>query len=265
MSTRESTLLTINTNTFQSSNWQNIVLENQVGKEPFSLCLCASNIAGTERNIIDSVDAIGNSLALPSSGTASSVASDNNADTHSIKIYYYTASTDTVLTISTVTLTGQTEVSFGNVFRISKVEVNTTESTKPAGKIWIGPNTATFTFGTPDVVYMVADLPTNAVIFSPIWYIPTNRKFVFDNVIFTSDINATGQVLSVKIYQYNTASFDWAFEREFFFDKGQQELQRSFTAIGSACTLRFTAERKNGAGGRMVSVIINGFFYDVTS
>ena len=261
----ETTLAQIQTNTQNNvSSWWGIPLGDYSDKVGFSWELFASDVTNVERNLIGTSDVLGNSIALPSTGTASQIASSGIGDTtQSVILHYFTAGTDETITSDVIALNGNTPVNIpSNVFRVVAIQLLPT-SALLTGTVYVGPTSAVWLLGVPSIIYMFKQT-YNPIVFSPYQYVPANRTVIFDNLIFTSDISAVGQVMRVKVYSYYLSNLSIGYQRTWWFNQGMQQLQRSFTSPPSGATLRFTIYRESGSGSRQADVLVNGFYEDTS-
>ncbi len=205
-----------------------------------------TNIGLNERGICHGLIS-SEQLNFVTSSTSFAIASSDNTDNHVISIEYYADTTSESIATQTVTLNGQTKVTITtNMFRIMKL--TNTSSTNPAGTLYIGLNSATFTTGKPPDIYsvMVGESGQSRM---AIMYCPPNKELYIVSMVYQSDIDNTGDIHMVKYKSHLNTNPNAEFVTYYPFSHGCSIIEKLYSdPISALTTVQITSERTAGTG-----------------
>lgn len=219
------------------------------------------DLAGDERGISHGLVS-SEQISFVTTSTSFAIASTDNADTHTITIEYYADTTSETPVTQNVVLTGNTEVTIStNMFRIMKLK--NASSTNPAGTIYIGLDSDTYTAGKPDGSIYGLMVGEAGLSHMSIIYCPPNKNVYFVSARYQSDMDKDSDVHLVKYKSHTNANPNALFIRYFPFSSGLSSTEKIYSdPLTALMTAQITAQRVDGAGIHDVVIQISYVIVD---
>lgn len=223
------------------------------------------NRVDAERIFMDDLDTYANNLTVPIVATAVAIATTDVSNSQ-VLIQYYSQTTSSTLSQVVMTLNGDVPVNIpGTYFRPFRMTLMPGTENDNAARIFIGPQSATWTAGIPDTSYdfMPAYLNDH---YSPFIYVPPSHSLVFDNIIINGDFNMNGDIIAVCVNIHSDPDISKIhYKRINYVSHSLFSTSHYYAPVPGPATFHLTAWKVGGTGVHNLRMIFNTYLQTTDS